>query len=60
MRILKRVWALLIGVLGLIILIAVSTGGFEFEYGWIGYVAALLMIGWGIREIIIIIKERKK
>ena len=60
MRKLQRVWALLAGVLGVLVLIAVSTGGFEFEYGWIGYLAAVLMIGWGIREIIMIIKERKK
>ena len=60
MRKLQRVWDLLAGVLGVLILIAAITMDFEFEYGWIGYVAAVLMIGWGIRAIIIIINERKK
>ena len=48
----QGVWELLVGVLGIVILIAVLVGDFEFEYGWIGYVAAALMIGCGIKAII--------
>ena len=56
----QGIFDLLLGVLGIVILIAVLTGGFEFEYGWIGYVAAALMIMWGIKAIITKSYKRQK
>ena len=56
----QGVWDLLAGVLGIVILIAVLVGDFEFEYGWIGYVAAALLIGWGIKAIITKSYKRKE
>jgi FtsH-binding integral membrane protein len=57
---LQGIWDILAGILGIVVLIAVLTGMFEFEYGWIGYVAAILLILWGIKGIVTKSYKRKK
>ncbi|MGD9119009.1 MAG: hypothetical protein PVJ08_09835 [Dehalococcoidia bacterium] len=57
---LQGIWDILAGILGIVVLIAVLTGMFEFEYGWIGYVAAVLLILWGIKGIVTKSYKRKE
>ena len=59
MKILNKIWGILAGILGIITLIFVSTGSMEFEYGWIGYVAAVVLIGYGIWTVISMTRKKQ-